>query len=107
IPVLFPEDIVIVNPKAAPRHGDIVVFDLEHEKALVKWFAKRRAGYFLEPENGERIPYDEEQVRLVGVVMRTWRNPRRRARREYQQMWQRFMAAKQADGDEDEAENGH
>jgi SOS-response transcriptional repressor LexA len=94
VPVLFPEDVVIVNPNAEPRDGDMVVFDLEHEKALVKWFIKRKKGVRFEPENGDPIPFDEATMRIVGVVMRTWRNPRRRARREYRDMWERVYAAR-------------
>lgn len=94
VPVLFPEDVVIVNPHATPRDGDLVVFDLEHERALVKWFVARKGGIRFEPENGDPIPYDEATTRIVGVVMSTWRNPRRKARKDYRDMWERVAAAR-------------
>lgn len=94
VPILFPEDVVIVNPNAQPRDGDMVVFDVEHERALVKWFIKRKAGIRFEPENGDPILFDEDTMRIVGVVMRTWRNPRRRARREYTEMIERMISAR-------------
>lgn len=89
VPLLLPGDVVIINPDGKPESGDMVVADFEHEKALVKWFAKHKEEYWLEPEKGEPILYDEEKVRIVGVVMQIWRNPRGRPRRE----WRRLLEA--------------
>lgn len=100
VPVLFPGDVVVVNPRGEPRNGELVVFDLEHEKALVKWYMKRKSGIWLEPANGERIRYDEETIRIVGVVKRTWRNPQRVPRKEYEAMFLRAMQGRMASEDE-------
>lgn len=89
VPLLLPGDVVIVNPDAKAEPGDMVVADLEHEQGIVKWFVKHNGGFRLEPEKGEPIPYDEATVRIVGVVMQQWRNPRRKPRRE----WRRLVGA--------------
>lgn len=105
VPFLFPGDIVVVNPNAEPRDRDIVVFDLEHEQALVKWFRKRRNGTaYFKPEHGDPIEFDEGATRIVGVVMRTWRNPRRQSIREMRQMVERLYGTAAADVETDEEE---
>jgi SOS-response transcriptional repressor LexA len=80
VPRLNPGDLVLVNPDGMPDPGDMVVVDIDHEAALVKWFVRRKDGYYLQPEQGEPIPYDEEHVRLVGVVMGTFGKKPRRGR---------------------------
>lgn len=77
-PVLLSGDTVIISPNATPEPGDMVVFDLDTEQGMVKWLRKQRNGeLWLVPEQGDPIRFDEERVRIVGVVMRMWRNVRR------------------------------
>lgn len=105
IPWLFPGDIVVVNPDAVPRDRDIVVFDLEHEKALVKWYRKGKRGDRFVPEHGDPIPFDEEKTRVVGVVMRTWRDQRRQSFREMRQAMDRhYLPRPEDEGDESDVE---
>lgn len=80
LPRLNPGDVVLVNPEGMPDPGDMVVVDIDDEIAMVKWFVKRKDGYFLEPEQGDPIPYDEDHVRLVGVVMGTFGKKPRKGR---------------------------
>lgn len=72
VPRLNPGDVILVNPDGMPDPGDMVVFDMDEEVAMVKWFVKVKGAYFLKPEVGEMIPYDEARIRLVGVVMGTY-----------------------------------
>lgn len=82
VPHLFEGDVVVVNPDGVAEPGDMVVAEIDHEQALVKWFAKHRGQLFIEPERGDRVPFDPEHVRIVGVVMKMWRDVRRKPRRE-------------------------
>lgn len=82
VPHLFEGDVVVVDPEGVAEPGDMVVAEIDHEQALVKWFAKHRGQLFLEPERGDRVPFDPEHVRIVGIVMKMWRDVRRKPRRE-------------------------
>lgn len=85
VPHLFEGDVVVVDPEGHPEPGDMVVAEIDHEQALVKWFTKRRGTLYIEPERGEAVPFDEEHVRIVGVVMKMWRDVRKKPRKEIMQ----------------------
>ncbi len=85
VPHLFEGDVVVVDPEGLAEPGDMVVAEIDHEQALVKWFTRRRGQFFIEPERGERLPYDEEHMRIVGVVMKMWRDVRKKPRKEIMQ----------------------
>lgn len=77
-PLLLNGDTVIISPSATPEPGDMVVFDMDNERGLVKWLRKKRNGeLWLVPEKGEPIAFEDDRIRIVGVVMRMWRNVRR------------------------------
>lgn len=82
VPHLFEGDVVVVDPEGIAEPGDMVVAEIDHERALVKWFTKHRGNLFIEPERGDAVPYDEERVRIVGVVMKMWRDVRKKPRKE-------------------------
>jgi len=76
-PLLLSGDTVIISPRATAEPGDMVVVDMDEEKGLVKWLREKQGVLWLVPEKGEAILFDEEHIRIVGVVMRMWRNVRR------------------------------
>lgn len=82
VPHLFEGDVVVVDPEGHPEPGDMIVCEVDHEQALVKWLTKHRGQLFVEPERGEALPYDEMHIRIVGVVMKMWRDVRRKPRKE-------------------------
>lgn len=82
VPHLFEGDVVVVDPEGQAEPGDMVVTEIDHEQALVKWFTKHRGQLFIEPERGEMVPFDESRMRIVGVVMKMWRDVRRKPRKE-------------------------
>lgn len=82
VPHLFEGDVVVVNPEGQAEPGDMVVAEIDNEQALVKWFTRRRGQLFIEPERGDAVPYDEAHIRIVGVVMKMWRDVRRKPRKE-------------------------
>lgn len=82
VPHLFEGDVVVVNPEGHADPGDMIVCEIDHEQALVKWFTKHRGQLFIEPERGEMVPYDEARMRIVGVVMKMWRDIRKKPRKE-------------------------
>ena len=85
VPHLFEGDVVVVDPEGYAEPGDMVVAEIDHEQALVKWFTKRRGQLFIEPERGDALPYDENHMRIIGVVMKMWRDVRKKPRKDIMQ----------------------
>jgi len=82
VPHLFEGDVVVVDPEGQADPGDMIVAEIDHEQALVKWLTKHRGQLFIEPERGDMVPFDESRMRIVGVVMKMWRDVRRKPRKE-------------------------
>ncbi|MGN6700750.1 MAG: S24 family peptidase [Thermomicrobiales bacterium] len=66
-PLISPGDTVMVNPDLAPESGKLVVFEIDHEKTMVKRLEWHEGKRWLVPLHGARVPFDEH-VRPVGVV---------------------------------------
>ena len=82
VPHLFEGDVVVVDPEGHADPGDMIVCEIDQEQALVKWFTKHRGQLFIEPERGDMVPFDESRMRIIGVVMKMWRDIRKKPRKE-------------------------
>ncbi len=78
---IFTGDVVIVNPNAAPRNGQIVVAVLD-DAAVVKRFYRKRNRIELHSENPEYEPIIIEKnyagFKIVGVVIGVYRSMEKR-----------------------------
>lgn len=61
-------DIVIINPKAPVREGDVVVALIENETATLKRFYREKDRIRLQPANSEMEPIYVRDVQLQGKV---------------------------------------
>ncbi len=63
-----PGDMVILNRQRSPRHGDIVVAEIDQEWTL-KFYEKRGGSVWLRPANKKfKILKPKEELRIAGVV---------------------------------------
>jgi SOS regulatory protein LexA len=65
---IHPGDIVILNRGRSPKHGDVVVAEIDHEWTI-KFFERRGQQVTLRPANRHYKPLTpKEELRLAGVV---------------------------------------
>ncbi len=68
-------DIVLVKPQSTAEHGDIVVARFQDE-TTVKYFHKRKLGYYLVPANERYSPIPAYEAQLAGKVVGVMRKYR-------------------------------
>jgi SOS regulatory protein LexA len=65
---IHPGDIVILNRGRSPKHGDVVVAEIDHEWTI-KFFERHGQSVTLRPANRRYKPLTpKEELRLAGVV---------------------------------------
>ena len=65
---IMDEDIVIINPKAQVREGDVVVALIDNETATLKRFYREKDRIRLQPANSEMEPIYVKDVHIQGRV---------------------------------------
>ncbi|HEY9687947.1 MAG TPA: transcriptional repressor LexA [Coleofasciculaceae cyanobacterium] len=65
---IMDEDIVIINPKARVREGDVVVALIDNETATLKRFYREKDRIRLQPANSEMEPIYVTDVHIQGRV---------------------------------------
>ncbi len=65
---IMDEDVVIINPKARVREGDVVVALVDQEMATLKRFYREKDRIRLQPANSEMEPIYVKDVHIQGKV---------------------------------------
>jgi repressor LexA len=65
---IMDEDVVIINPKARVREGDVVVALIDQEMATLKRFYREKDRIRLQPANSEMEPIYVKDVHIQGRV---------------------------------------
>ncbi len=65
---IMDEDVVIINPKARVREGDVVVALIDQEMATLKRFYREKDRIRLQPANSEMEPIFVKDVHIQGRV---------------------------------------
>jgi phage repressor protein C with HTH and peptisase S24 domain len=78
-PELSPGDHVLIDRRAVPQDGQIVVFTLDGGDVLIKRFHRGNGYLLLWSNGGDHLRLAPESVQIEGVVLRIMKVPERRA----------------------------